>query len=321
MRLRELGENVDSGELTKVLVSICDTISKDQALLELETEKATIEVPSPVSGVVKELHVQEGRKIKVGDLLFTVEEAGNGSERKQKSKEEATPAQPPRLERLNTEAPRFDAAKSQEEHVPRPAMEEERAEPSAEPEHPRRSDDNKVAESESRERLSASASPNRPQQAPMQQEIGKSAAAQTPGEAEHQETVIPFRTESAEPSRRPALAPASPAIRRFARELGIDINKVTGTGPEGRIDEEDIKNYAREIISRVDSARSVPSGLTPIPDFSKWGEIERKPMSSVRRVTAQHLAQAWQNIPQVTQFDNADITELEAASSRFAARQ
>ena len=76
IKLPELGENVDSGELTKILVSAGDTIAKDQALLELETEKATIEVPSPVAGVIKELHVQQGQKIKVGDALFTVEETG-----------------------------------------------------------------------------------------------------------------------------------------------------------------------------------------------------------------------------------------------------
>ena len=76
IKLPELGENVDSGELTKILVSAGDRVSKDQALLELETDKATIEVPSPVAGTIKELHVQEGRKIKVGDTLFTIEESG-----------------------------------------------------------------------------------------------------------------------------------------------------------------------------------------------------------------------------------------------------
>src|SRR5580704_5516782 len=87
IKLPELGENVDSGDLTKILVSVGDTVSKDQPLLELETEKATIEVPSPVSGVIKELHVQEGHKVKVGDLLFTVDE--NGAAPKQTQKPQA----------------------------------------------------------------------------------------------------------------------------------------------------------------------------------------------------------------------------------------
>ena len=83
IKLPELGENVDSGELTKILVNVGDTVAKDDPLLELETEKATIEVPSPVSGVVKELHVQEGQKIKVGDALFTIDENGAGAKQHQ----------------------------------------------------------------------------------------------------------------------------------------------------------------------------------------------------------------------------------------------
>ena len=131
--------------------------------------------------------------------------------------------------------------------------------------------------------------------------------------------MIPFRAETAEPVRRAGhLAPASPAIRRLARELGIDINKVVGTGPEGRIDEEDVKNYVKEIISRAPAARSAGETLAPLPDFAKWGQIERKPMSNVRRATAEHLAQAWHNVPQVTQFDSADVTELENLRRRFS---
>ena len=90
IKLPELGENVDSGELTKILVSAGDRVSKDQALLELETDKATIEVPSPVAGTIKELHVQEGRKIKVGDTLFTIEESGDGAQQKQKAQKGRT---------------------------------------------------------------------------------------------------------------------------------------------------------------------------------------------------------------------------------------
>ena len=143
--------------------------------------------------------------------------------------------------------------------------------------------------------------------------------AETPTETQSEDTVIPFRAEVSEQARRPIhLAAASPAIRRFARELGVDINQVKGTGPEGRIDEEDVKNYAREIISRA-AGGQLPAGASlALPDFSKWGAVERKPMSGVRRSTAEHLAQAWQNVPQVTQFDSADITDLEILRSRFA---
>src|SRR5579863_4984593 len=89
IKLPELGENVDSGELTKILVAVGDTVAKDDALLELETEKATIEVPSPVSGVVKELHVHQGQKIKVGDVLFTIDENGAGAKQKDQPQKDA----------------------------------------------------------------------------------------------------------------------------------------------------------------------------------------------------------------------------------------
>src|ERR1700730_8489961 len=90
IKLPELGENVDSGELTKILVNVGDTVAKDDPLLELETEKATIEVPSPVSGVVKELHVQQGQKVKVGDALFTIEENGASAKPREQSQSEVS---------------------------------------------------------------------------------------------------------------------------------------------------------------------------------------------------------------------------------------
>ena len=315
IKLPELGENVDSGELTKILVSAGDSVSKDQALLELETEKATIEVPSPVSGTIKELHVQEGRKVKVGDVLFTIEESGDGTEQKQKARKEER-----RAEASARGAPIPEAAESRQ--VVRAAAEEEGTEPERRPE-PRpepRPTPTMPARQSGVEAKPESRPPARPEREEgLRRGESTPTRAEVPAEAETEDTVIPFRAEGPEQARRPGhLAAASPSIRRFARELGVDINQVKGTGPEGRIDEEDVKNYAREIISRAGRARLPGEAFSALPDFSKWGEIERKPMSSVRRSTAEHLAQAWQNVPQVTQFDNADITDLEILRRRFA---
>src|ERR1700719_3838745 len=105
IKLPELGENVDSGDLTKILVNVGDAISKDDPLLELETEKATIEVPSPVSGVVKELHVQQGQKVKVGDALFTIEENGAGAKQREQSKSEVSQKAQPEGESRAQEQP------------------------------------------------------------------------------------------------------------------------------------------------------------------------------------------------------------------------
>jgi pyruvate dehydrogenase E2 component (dihydrolipoamide acetyltransferase) len=122
-----------------------------------------------------------------------------------------------------------------------------------------------------------------------------------------------------------AAAPASPSVRRVAREIGVDIGQVTGTGPGGRITEEDVKAFARQILSSMGGGAIAPSpsrpgGVMPaLPDFSKWGEIEKRPMSGVRRKTAEHLSNAWSMIPHVTQFDKADMTVLEEIRPKYAA--
>jgi pyruvate dehydrogenase E2 component (dihydrolipoamide acetyltransferase) len=117
-------------------------------------------------------------------------------------------------------------------------------------------------------------------------------------------------------------APASPAVRRLAREIGVDINVVQGSGPGGRITQEDVKEHARRILSSVGSASPVAGGMVarasrPLPDFQKWGAIDRQPWSNIRRATAEHLSYAWTTIPHVTQFDKADVGELEELRKQF----
>ena len=330
IKLPELGENVDSGDLTKILVSVGDTVSKDQALLELETDKATIEVPSPVSGVIKELHVQEGRKVKVGDPLFTVEEDETAAKQKEKPQPQAADADreaPPRPEPKSKERAAPAAGRAAGTATERATLSRTQAKESVPQRKPL---DREEPQPPVKTAAKAEAKAEKPAQKEAQRTEAKPAIRVDAAEAEadtftegeretpedeREETVIPFRAETAEPARQ--LVPASPSIRRLARELGIDINKVAGTGPEGRIDEEDVKNYAKEIISGAAGTRPADETVG-LPDFAKWGQIERKPMSSVRRATAEHLAQAWHNVPQVTQFDSADVTELESLRSHFS---
>jgi pyruvate dehydrogenase E2 component (dihydrolipoamide acetyltransferase) len=315
IKLPELGENVDSGELTKILVNVGDTVAKDDPLLELETEKATIEVPSPVSGVVKELHVQQGQKVKVGEALFTIEENGAGAkQREQSQKEQSQKVQAEREPHAQEPSPQEQRASAPKAQVTGAAAAQARKpEPETKPQA------QVEAKAEAKPTPKAEPKPQKTDAKPLVQTEAPAETEEETSEGEREETVIPFRAETAELARRAGhLAPASPAIRRLARELGIDINKVVGSGPEGRIDEEDIKNYAKEIISRAPAARSAGDALAPLPDFAKWGQIERKPMSNVRRATAEHLAQAWHNVPQVTQFDSADVTELENLRRRFS---
>ncbi len=113
-------------------------------------------------------------------------------------------------------------------------------------------------------------------------------------------------------------APAAPSVRRFAREIGVDISLVQGTGPNGRISIEDVKEHARTGSKQAEGG---PAEQQDLPDFSRWGEIRREPMSKVRRLTAQRVSGAWRRIPHVTQFDKADVTELEDMRSRAGAAE
>jgi len=272
-RLPELGENIASGDLVRVMVSIGDTVSQDQPVLELETDKATVEVPSPVSGTVQQVFVKDGDKVKVGQLIFTVD--GNSEAAASKNAAAApTPVEKgPRPEGFE----RREAAELSE--AARPTSDEQEAFPRAE-----------------EEAKEAKGQPAQVIEMP----------ARTPETVGH----IPA------PPGGPA--PAAPSVRRAAREIGVNINRVAGSGPGGRINADDVKRYAREIITG--QSPSAPAVQAPLPDFHKWGDIEHKPMTQVRRKTAEHMAQAWSTIPQVTQFDQADITHLEEIRKQYSSR-
>ena len=284
-KVPELGENVEQGDVTRVLVKVGDTIAHEQPVVELETDKATIEVPSSVAGVVKDIKVKAGDKVKVGAVILTVDDGstspgtGNGAGAAAAAKPEAKP-EPKQQE------------KAAEKVVSMPKRE------AAAPEQPR----------------AAAVSPKPPSPA--------SQASARQGPAEPAKADAPqVRTREA-----PA-APASPSVRRLAREIGVDINEVHGSGPGGRISDEDVKEHARRILSSVPStslgaggALARPTGApapVPLPDFEKWGPVERQPMSNIRRKTAEHLSHAWNTIPHVTQFDKADITPMEELRSKF----
>src|SRR5262249_29158811 len=120
------------------------------------------------------------------------------------------------------------------------------------------------------------------------------------------------------PSSPGSLVPAAPSVRRFARELGVEIAEVGGAGPGGRIGQENVKGHVRDVPARRRGVvRALRAG--PLPDFSKYGEVETKPMSNIRRKTAEHLSTAWQ-APHVTQNDRADVTALEEFRKTFGAR-
>jgi pyruvate dehydrogenase E2 component (dihydrolipoamide acetyltransferase) len=272
-KIPELGENVASGDVTRVLVNVGDTIAREQPVVELETDKATIEVPSSVAGVVKEIKVKKGDKVKVGAVVLTVDAPADAPADKP-----AAPAQEP----AQASAPEPAQAAPPE---PPPA-----AAPAPAP---------------------ASATPAA---------TGRTRIVPMPVRSAP-EAVAPPMPAKVDGERRPA-APASPAVRRLAREIGVDINAVQGTGAGGRITQEDVKEHARRILSSVGSAGAAGGAIMaragrPLPDFQKWGQVERQPMSNIRRTTAEHLSYAWTTIPHVTQFDKADAGELEELRKQF----
>ena len=263
--LPELGEGMEAGDVVQVLVSVGESITEEQPVLELETDKAVVEVPAPVSGTVKAIHVQAGDKAAVGQLLLTVE----------------TPAS--------------TAAVAQAPRTPTPAAVS--LPPTSE------NGENKTATDKAVSRL-----PEPP-----------AHTAPTPSGQSRSAAAPPLQ----QPSEPPRLAvPAAPSVRQLAREIGVDINQVQGSGAGGRISLEDVKRYARDLHARPASQqfRGALPAVT-LPDFTKWGAVERQPMSNVRRATAEHMTQSWATIPHVTQFDKADITDLEQLRQRYDAQR
>ena len=265
-KLPELGENIDSGDLLRLMISPGARVSEGQPVMELETEKAVVEVPSTVSGVVREVKVKEGQKVKVGEVVFTLEGGAVAEAEPARRHEPVEHISGQQAARLGFHLAMRAEGKTEEQALP----------------------------------------PDQPQ-------------APTPGFSMPVQLAKVAGTEHRDP------APAAPHVRRLAREIGVDIHSVQGTGPGGRISEDDVKLCAKNalMVATAAAASQIPRGSfaePELPDFAKWGKTERVSMRGVRRKTAEHLRQAWNTIPHVTQQDRADITELEHLRARFAPR-
>ena len=264
-KLPELGENISQGDLVRLMISPGTRVSEGQPVMELETDKAVVEVPSSISGVVKDIKVKEGEKVKVGQVIFTIEGAWPAP----------TPAPRPATGPVEHVSGQHGARLAFQAAIRAEGKTEEQALP-----------------------------PDQPQQGvpsfSMPAQLGKVAGT------EHRQPI-----------------PAAPHVRRLAREIGVDIYEVKGTGPGGRISEDDVKLFAKSLLQAATAAVQAPPraghfAQPQLPDFAKWGKIERVSMRGVRRKTAEHLAESWNTIPHVTQHDRADITELEQLRARFA---
>ena len=302
--LPELGENISAGDVLRVLVKPGDTIEKEQAVLELETDKATIEVPSSVAGKVKEVKVKAGDKVKVGQAILSVEDGAaapvtpkQASGKPEPAKAESQPAEA----EASAKAEKVEAAPKQQpadQKVPDVQPDIQAEDQSTKPDKPGVKD---------------------PSVGPQAQS-GGAGGDETPARGKNV-VDISRGSRAAEPAAAPAAspefptAPAAPSVRRMARELGVDINQVSGSGDGGRISVDDVKTHAKRLVAGA--SRGGGASAEPLPDFSRFGPVERQPMRAVRRKTAEHLSAAWATIPHVTQCDLADITALEELRKKY----
>ena len=234
-KLPDLGEGVHEGEILNVLVSVGDFVKEDDPILEIETDKAAAEIPSPFTGKVEEIKVKVGDTVQVGDVLMTFSEAEEEEEAPKEKKEKKAPEE----------------------------------------------------------------------------------------EEKRKEEMPPEKKEA--PKEKEGPVPASPATRRLARELGVDLRKVSPSGSGGRVVSEDVRAFADKVkaekpgrreappeeVEKKAEARPIKEKAPELPDFSKWGNVERIPVRSIRRATARQMALSWSQIPHVHNQDMVDMAKLE----------
>ena len=260
VKIPEISDNVTSGKVVAVLVKAGDSVAVDDVLVELETDKAVVEIPSPYAGKIDDILVAEGDEKNIGEIIVRIE---------------------------------IETSQDEPDNnvLERPATAEQAAVPEITA---------AVNTPVATEPPQADGSDSPPQAAPLAAAV---AVVTSP------------------PSERPS-APAAPSVRRFARELGVDIHAVPGTGPGGRISETDVSAYVKQRLATV-SNRGEPSvdkdsHGPQLPDFTRWGQVRTEKLETVRRLTANNLSASWPVVPQVTQFDEADITHLQRFIEKHA---
>lgn len=247
VKLPSLGEGVASADVVDVKVKVGAQVDKGQPLIEIESEKASAEVPSTVAGKITEVLVKKGDQVKSGQTIVKIEASdGKAAPEKEESGEEAKEAT---KDQAKKEQPKKDEREQEE-----PKEEE----------------------------------PKKPvRRAPAQR--------QEDGEVH-----------------------AGPATRRFARDFNVDLAQVSGSGPQGRVTEDDVKEHLRNLATGGGAGGGIK--VPPLPDFEKWGSIETKPFESIRKRTAEHVSLSWNLIPHVTHHDLADVTDIEAFRKQHEAR-
>lgn len=247
IKVPDIGD-FDAVEIIEVLVSEGDSVDENQDIITLESDKAAMEIPSPIAGVIKEMKVSVGDKVKEGDVIAMAEASGAAAApapKQEQPKAEATPATTPDVSKGKATAASI---------------------------------------------------------------VSEALSKQAASEPELVERT-PFAPDNKSGVKH---AHASPSVRQFARELGVTLSAVTGTGVKGRITKEDVQNFVKQKLSAPAQATG-GSAIPPVPvvNFEKFGDVETTELSRIKKISGKHLHACWLNIPHVTQFDEADISELE----------
>ncbi len=272
IKIPQISEGVDTATVSEILVSKGDKIKKDQAVIAVETDKASTEIPSTFSGTVKEIKVSEGDEVSVGDVIIILEEAeeeneGSGDEKEKKEASE-------------------EKENGKKEEKQDKTSEEKEKEETKDKEKKETSEEKKEGEEKSAE----------------QQDEDKSTDEDKDDGKESTERSEKAKSDDKKSSKE---VYASPGVRRLARELGVNIQEIKGSGDSGRITEKDVNNH------KEGGGKKSGTGQPELPDFSKWGAVETKPLNNIKKITAKNVLQSWQSIPHVFQFGEADISGIE----------
>ncbi|QFP78108.1 2-oxo acid dehydrogenase subunit E2 [Deinococcus sp. AJ005] len=284
--LPDVGDNIEKGTVVTVLVNVGDTVKEGDPVIEIETDKAVIEVPSSASGTVESIGVAVGDTVNVGGTILTLSGGAGGAAA-------PAPAQGGGDQAANVESSATASDPATANRVAQAQQESQKAQAAA------------PVASVNHDKMPAAAG----------------AVTQAPGAQR------PYNTQTYDGR---TVVPAAPSVRRMAREIGVDIHDVHGTGIAGRISEEDVRRTAGTPSVQPAAASAAGSSApaaapaqvqaAPLPNFEKWGTVKREDMSGIRKATVRSMTASWSSIPMVTHFDKADVTAMEETRKRFGAR-
>lgn len=298
LKVPHLADGVDSAQVSEILVSVGDEIQEGDSVIAVDTDKASVEVPATEGGKIKEIKISEGDEVKTGDVIIILEGSGGAKQSgdEKESEEDNQDEEESQDEEEKKSEEKDDGSDEDDEEVNDSGEEnkkDDESDENSDKSESESSDDDEEDEKkaqdqnddEDKEKSEESSADKKSGKASEDKENGYQAVA------------------------------AAPSVRRLARELGVDIKAISGSGKSGRISENDVKSFAE---NKGDSSAPVSKGSSgDLPDFSQWGNIETKPLNNIRKITARGMHNSWNVVPHVTQFDEADLTDLSAYQKKI----